>query len=403
MAVDPTEIELGHLGDLVFGKELKEELKKRGVNTVRAIYELSSATTQCANVTGIRNPNGMPCYVCGIPIDESDIIKEGKSYVNQGLTSECEHVLSIAQAIIFLGLYWDKAKRAANSGQLFGSEQQALQLEYAWAHRTCNQVKSDDNFIAFNPAIKQFVVNDAKVKSYLSAIYTNKRKDSVKFNATIRRQFPTAATFVSTRTGPLSEKFQQICNYLNAYEAPAMLTLLGAAKVMEGPMNPVAQELLSTTEKVNNSQLRGLSNAAGAGLAVEKIVEDVKKLLAPTIRTKYEPMINEIAFYYYEMYLALLLYTPPDIKQFAVPFVKISFLKSLNRKLEGIGNRQSGNIMKMIANLINQTSSIKPDTIARLTDLEDSLKGQMGLAGGKRRHKHSTRRRKRLSKSLKKK
>jgi hypothetical protein len=182
-----------------------------------------------------------------------------------------------------------------------------------------------------------------------------------------------------------------------------MLTLLGAAKVMEGPMNPVAQELLSTTEKVNNSQLRGLSNAAGAGLAVEKIVEDVKKLLAPTIRTKYEPMINEIAFYYYEMYLAILLYTPADIKQFAVPFVKISFLKSLNRKLEGIGNRHSGNIMKMIANLINQTSSIKPDTIARLTDLEDSLKGQMGLAGGKRRHKHSTRRRKRLSKSLKKK
>jgi hypothetical protein len=103
------------------------------------------------------------------------------------------------------------------------------------------------------------------------------------------------------------------------------------------------------------------------------------------------------------MYLAILLYTPADIKQFAVPFVKISFLKSLNRKLEGIGNRHSGNIMKMIANLINQTSSIKPDTIARLTDLEDSLKGQMGLAGGKRRHKHSTRRRKRLSKSLKKK
>jgi hypothetical protein len=401
MSVDPTEIELGYLGDLVFGKELKAELKKRGVNTVRAIYELSSATTQCANVTGIRDPNGLPCYICGMAIDESDIIKDEKSYINQGLTSECEHVLSIAQAIIFLGLYWDKAQRAEKAGQLFGTPQQALQLEYAWAHRTCNQVKSDDNFIAFNPGTNQFVVNDAKLKSYLSAIYTNKRKDSVNFNTAIRRQFPTAAAFVSARTVPLSEKFKQICNYLNAFEAPAMLNLLGAAKVMEGPMNPIAQELLSTTEKVNNSKLRGLSNAAGAGLAVEQVGDDIKKLLAPTIRTKYEPMINEIAEYYYEMYLYLILYTPADIKQFAIPFVKISLLKSLNRKLEGVGDRQAGNIMKMIANLINQTSSIKPDTMARLADLEDTLKGRMGLAGGKRRR--STRRRRRLSKSLKKK
>ena len=401
MAVDPTEIELGHLGDLVFGKELKEELKKRGVNTVRAIYELSSATTQCANVTGIRNPNGLPCYVCGMPIDESDIIKEGKTYINQGLTSECEHVLSIAQAIIFLGLYWDKAKRAAEAGQLFGTEQQALQLEYAWAHRTCNQVKSDDNFIAFNPGTQQFIVNEPKLRSYLSAIYTNKRKDSVKFNAALHREFSTNAKFVAARMAPLSEKFKQICDYLNVFEAPSMLTLLGAAKVMEGPMNPIAQELLSTTEKVNNSKLRELSNAAGAAMAVEKIVDDVKKLLAPTIRAKYEPTINEIAEYYYTLYLYLIVYTPADIKQFAVPFVKISILKSLNRQLEGLGDRQSGNIMKMIANLINQTSSIKPDTMQRLTKAEDALKSQLHLAGGKRRRK--THRRKRLSRSLKKK
>lgn len=397
MAVDPTEIELGYLGDLVFGKELKEELKKRGVNTVRAIYELSSATTQCANVTGIRNPNGLPCYVCGMAIDESDIIKEGKTYINQGLTSECEHILSIAQAIIFLGLYWDKAGRAEKSGQLFMPPDKALELEYAWSHRTCNQVKSDESFLSFNPSTNQFVVNQPKLRTYLVEIYNNKRKDSNRFNKELHARYKKATDFVSERIDPLSEKFQQICNYLNAFEAPSLLTLLGAAKVMEGPMNPIAQELFSTTEKVNNSKMRELSNAAGAAIAVEKVTDDVKKLLAPTIRAKYSPIIDEINSTYFPNFIGVITNTPPDIKQFAIPYVKILILKALSARLEGVGNRQTSNVIKMISGFINNSSSIKPDTMERLNEVART----MGLTGGKRRR--STRRKKRLSKSLKRK
>jgi hypothetical protein len=341
-SMDPTQIKLRNIGDLVFTPGYVAKLKEAGIDTLRGVYELSSATTQCANVTDIRNPQGTPCYICGIPIDNTN--------PNDGLNGECEHILAIAQAIIFLGLYWHKAAAAEKEGQLFIPSKEALKLEYAWAHRTCNQVKSDRSFIKFHERI--FKVNDDKLQAYLYDIYTNDRVNSANFNIKLGEKYTTADAFVSKRITPVSNVFQQICNYLNAYEAPELLNLIGAAAVMEGPMDPRARNILSKINGINTSGLKVLANTAikqeGAIETVKKIADQVYELIPPSVRPKFQPTISEILEMNGDKYINLIVYTPSDINNLAVPYIKMSILSEVITKLDGTSNRSTAGELKMI-------------------------------------------------------
>uniref|UniRef100_A0A6C0K6A1 Uncharacterized protein n=1 Tax=viral metagenome TaxID=1070528 RepID=A0A6C0K6A1_9ZZZZ len=90
-----------------------------------------SEITQCNNTIGKVNPYSFEknnlesctkCYICGLPILHEKI---------GGMAAECEHVLPVIVAAIYLSLYKNKANR--------GSDE--IKLVYQWAHETCNQEK----------------------------------------------------------------------------------------------------------------------------------------------------------------------------------------------------------------------------------------------------------------------
>ena len=385
---NPVTAQLKHISELIFTREILEELKRYNITTTREIYELSSPTTQCENVIGKVGDN--PCYICGMDIDESDyVLIEGRlpkiKRVNLGLTSECEHLLPIAQAIILLGLYSHKLNEAKKTRiPLFYSHDDVLKLEYAWAHRTCNQIKSDIVLIRYYKLNTRFEVDTGKIENLLKNIFENSDKYVDKFKSVLSERYKDWRSFVDARIMPLSEKFQYICDYLNRFNAPKMLELLGAAKIMEGPMNPIAKELLSSHEPKKNSKFNQVLGAAAASRLLYSIPEHIKNLLAPTIRKKYVPIIEDIYNKNHTLYLNLIIQTPTDIQQYSIPYIKISILNALAKELKNTGNRQRVTIEKIVKNIITTVSNIKYDTMERFVDLEKSLAAANGAAAANR-------------------
>lgn len=95
----------------------------------RGIFEIKPAVMQCNKVIGQFKADTI-CYICGFPIP-------AVSPASHELHVECEHVLPVAEARWYLDLY------DGSPDQDIGR----LSLEYAYAHRVCNQAKSDDSFI----------------------------------------------------------------------------------------------------------------------------------------------------------------------------------------------------------------------------------------------------------------
>jgi hypothetical protein len=339
-----TEITLGQIGDLIFGAEGKAKLKAAGVDTIRGVYELSSPTTQCANILDIRDPDKVPCYICGMPINNT-------MPVANGLTGECEHILGIAQAIIFLGLYWNKAAAAEKEGALFMPSKQALSLEYAWSHRTCNQVKSDTSFLGFDGV--SYIVDTQKLIKYLTDIWYNTRRNSSEFNTLLHTTYNRSVKhFVNARLGPLTAKFQDICNYLNEYKSPSLIVLAGVAAVMEGPIHPRAREILSGVNLRNITPLDLLADVAerkeGADITVQKIANQVTDMFVESVRDNFRPYINEILRINGNNYSNLILYAPRNIDSLAAPYIKLSILTKLIKQLESTPSRSIGLQLKKI-------------------------------------------------------
>ena len=163
------------------------------VEMARKIYEASTPTTQCNNIIGKFKP-GTECYICGMEIHghpkntNDDAMSGGtkgkkattiakhfgrssrkRPYQSQGVRKikissraksakgkskrggqrngkdpECEHILPIAQAVMLLGLYGETTKTH------FLYNKELVKIEYRWAHRTCNQVKSDDSYVSYD-------------------------------------------------------------------------------------------------------------------------------------------------------------------------------------------------------------------------------------------------------------
>ena len=129
-------------------EEAEEEKEKCNA---RQIWELTGPQQQCKNVIGEFKyiPKGdirKNCYICGFEIkSKAETIKKS------GLNPECEHILPIIQAMFFLDLYRPNDKKLCNERVLTEQEcneiTETLKEEYAWAHSTCNQVKSDKSFL----------------------------------------------------------------------------------------------------------------------------------------------------------------------------------------------------------------------------------------------------------------
>jgi hypothetical protein len=189
-----TEFGLKRLAVAVFGEEAIRILQAKGFN-VREIWELhSSPTVQCNNTIGPVKYSSTECWICGLPVKQK--IK--------GLTPECDHVLPIAQAIIFLSLY------RAGVG-VKDEEKLGLELEYGWAHNVCNQEKSDMCPIVKNASTGKFQINDGDIRQMLSDIYVSNR--SQEFTEELVKVYRTKSEFISGRLGVLKSRYKDIIRF----------------------------------------------------------------------------------------------------------------------------------------------------------------------------------------------
>jgi hypothetical protein len=89
-----------------------------------------------------------------------------------GLTAECEHILSVAQAVLLYGLYQK------------GDQPEFFRREYRWAHELCNQEKSDMNIIKYSPE-KGFETDQEVLGELLDMIYNSTRRGGDELKAMI--------------------------------------------------------------------------------------------------------------------------------------------------------------------------------------------------------------------------
>ena len=128
---------------------------------------LNPAQKQCQAI--IEKMGDKPCYICGFAM--------GPLAEKNGLSPECEHILSVAQAILLYDLYQVGDLKPIDSlGEPRDPAKQRAFFaeEYRWAHNVCNQVKSDDNIIAYTEG-KGFGLDFKQLRTLLTAIYNEKR------------------------------------------------------------------------------------------------------------------------------------------------------------------------------------------------------------------------------------
>ena len=133
---------------------------------IRDIFEIAPVPSQCNNTIDPFVPGETPCWICGMVIPfATDDLECGHE---NGLAGECEHILPIAQAAMFLQLYDSKNK----ASDLF-------ELEYAWSHKLCNRTKNDDVYFKDELDTDGIpVVDESQFENLLKRIYNSKRTDA---------------------------------------------------------------------------------------------------------------------------------------------------------------------------------------------------------------------------------
>ena len=157
--------------DSVFGPRLTKRLQvefSRDAKKmqIRNFFEITPAGSQCTGVlSGVTTGAILEyCWICGT--------KTG----DDGNPKECEHKFSILPALVVTGIYDTRLRKALGEKGLKVYQPQ-LASEYAYAHRRCNQVKTDVVFASLqyqgnNPRIVQCGTNPTAVQATLNEILT---------------------------------------------------------------------------------------------------------------------------------------------------------------------------------------------------------------------------------------
>jgi hypothetical protein len=134
-------------------------------------WERADAVQQCKNTIGDKVMTE-ECYICGLRLNEDTGAKK---------TPECEHILPVFQGALFLNLYRSEYKDIVNKANrretLTAREQHlydTLMLEYKWAHRCCNQIKSNISFLTFDPKDNKFKLDFVSSKKILKGVFEAK-------------------------------------------------------------------------------------------------------------------------------------------------------------------------------------------------------------------------------------
>ena len=179
-AKDGFEMVYGFSPDVYFTDNYNDIIDRANA---RKWWERSSAVTQCENTIGAFVADETECYICGLPIKKEP---------------ECEHILPVYKAALYLTLYRseykgiiDKFDRIEENNSnpdsnameetLTRDEQRIydeVMMEYKWAHRCCNQKKGETDFIEYveptktesNVSSGMFKLNLKNTKNILTSI-----------------------------------------------------------------------------------------------------------------------------------------------------------------------------------------------------------------------------------------
>jgi len=191
---------------------------------------LNPPQKQCLAIIG-PVAKDQPCYICGFPI--------GQLAIKNGLSPECEHILPVAQAVLLYDLYQpnDLEKRPpllpkAAPDRDPAKEKEFFANEYRWAHNVCNQVKSDDNIIAYKEGTGFYLDIDELTK-LLTKIYNEKRLGGPEINKLVNRN----GGFIAWRDSRLiavSNEVKELVNFLNTklLGGDRMIALAAAANII---------------------------------------------------------------------------------------------------------------------------------------------------------------------------
>ena len=225
-------IGLTELAEKVFGEEAVRLVKDNGYNA-RDIWEMTSPTVQCNNTVGRVEYGKTKCWICGLTIKNE-----------AGFKAECEHVLPIAQASIFISLY-NPRKNPEESRNY-------IALEYGWAHNVCNQEKGAMSGVLYHDGVIH--VDKRAIEKLLAKIFKSKR--SQKFTQALHSEFPNLDNFKQERVGLISEKYSAIINAFtqNDEKFTDLFILAGYATLEHtDTINPKLQSLLLNREALKES------------------------------------------------------------------------------------------------------------------------------------------------------
>ncbi len=241
----------------LLGTTTKHLTNAIGFNTSkppRAIYETTSAKLQCAAALGIAKKHAykLKCNVCALPMSNMP-----------GFTPECDHILPIAQAVMFTEL--EQSKRVSKKRKTMPSTIRK-NLIYQWLHIICNRIKLDWVFIKLMG--NKYVPDEEKLKNNLwnlwnSRYFTDQYDFSYLKNSRIQTNGQTNFTyalwmhykkeyhttykkdgtfeevcnyFIDTRCKAIiDEVYQPLCDHLNSYNNLRLLQLAAVTAAAAGP------------------------------------------------------------------------------------------------------------------------------------------------------------------------
>ena len=219
------DVRMGNLIKGIFGNKMVNDWKKSGRNRVgRHIYELASVNTQCIETIGDAHV-AKDCWICGFPLD----LRYPHQRSNE-LKPSCDHVLPIAQAVFFIGLY--STRHRTEHEKTHGNfKKDILALEYAWSHLGCNIEKQH------TVLIKETIHNHAPVWSpnehNISKMLTDivKSSHTPEVNEQITHYRGGVHEWVKHRKEKIHHRVELITNFINR---PAEDAGLGNLTVLAG-------------------------------------------------------------------------------------------------------------------------------------------------------------------------
>jgi hypothetical protein len=203
----------------------------------RGVLEPTEAVVQCERA-GVTMP--ADCYLCGLPIPSQDEL-QARGGIKHELYPECEHILPVTEARWYLMLFMTTMKPTT------AWEQEAVRLEYALAHRVCNQAKSNFSFVR-DDGTGNLVVSETGCLTILSNIRDRALDDLYKQR---KHQLPAGVEYTKEDidmlkkiAGSILERKQTIldnnivpildhASKVPAAEAPSMVLLARTAGVVD--------------------------------------------------------------------------------------------------------------------------------------------------------------------------